>query len=333
MAGTGCRWVLIFVFCLFVVSPKSGMAVNVRIGVPVPEKTKEYKLLQERAERIRLESDGGITIELSFMKDERSRFGEMVAAQELDGCLALETDFTALNLGPQSLAYSLPFLFTSRQQAVSVRAKLDTILLENMGGEMVEALGFVDFGFMYLASSKKLSTREDWTKQVFWLPEAESIVIRGLKSTELQFRQFEVKRVLNDLKSGRVDGVLGPLPLMIMKRWHTALKTVYASPVAYSYGIWTVDKQFFSKLTGEKQHDLAAALNSLGAELERAFSQRTNNAQKVLQRYGIEFVEPDHEVVKQQRAWLQQWIPQAQRELKLSEDILQILTASVKDGE
>ncbi len=331
MAGKYYSFLTALLFTISILLPQNSLAVDIRIGVPVPEKTKEYQLMLDQVDRIRTESEGKINIELHFMKDQQSRFGERVVTGELDGCLAIETDFASLGLGPESLAYSLPFAFPSREKVIEVRTGLDEMLLKNMSNNDVEAIDFVDFGFMYFGSSKDLSTLDEWKQQVFWLPDADSAAIRELKSTGLQFRQLEVKKVLNDLKSAQVDGVLAPLPLLIMKRWHTCLKYIYRVPVAYSYGIWTLHNQFLAALSVEEKNEVSARLKELGNTLENAFQQRTDNAEKVLQRYGIQFIEPVAEITAQEQLWLKQWLSGEQNELKLSETVLQALSAPAMD--
>ncbi len=323
-------WSFVILSYLFLLLQNS-IAAEFHIGVPVPEKTKEYQLLLDRVKLINTQTNGRIAITLHFFTENQAPFGEMVKKGQLDGCLAIETDFSSLGLRKESLVYALPFLFSSSDDVAALRSKLDIPLLKSMSNDEMKAVGFVDFGFIYMGSTESLAAPESWKKQRFWLPASDGFTARCLQSTGLQFSTVEFKRVLNELKNDEIQGVLAPLPLVIMKRWHTQLKCVYRVPVVYSYGIWTVNRNRIAGLDGADSNAFYAALEELGETLEKAMQQRYESSVKVLERYGITFIDPIPAISAEHYGWLRGWLPEVQKELKLSTMMMQHVRNYVYD--
>ncbi len=323
------KWCLAVWGCFFLLLQNSSAA-EIHLGVPIPEKTREHQLLIDQVTRIKAQTQGRIDLRLHFSQEGQAGVGKMVKKGQLDGCLAIETDFSKLGLGEESLVYALPFLFRDSDDVAILRAQLDVPLLENMSNDTVTAVGFVDLGFLYFAaSSKDLATAENWPEQRFWLPLSDGFAGRRLRSTQLQLSNFEFKRVLDALKNDEVQVVLAPLPLIIMKRWHTRLRCVYSTPIVYSYGIWTVNKSLVDGLDSADSKALYACLQELGRTLEKAVHQRYESSLKVLERYNITFINPSPALSAQHYSWLQSWLPTVQQELNLSARVMQYLTSYV----
>ncbi|PIE64664.1 MAG: hypothetical protein CSA26_07195 [Desulfobacterales bacterium] len=322
-------WGLVLLSCIFLPLLES-RAAEIRLGVPVPEKSRECQLLRDQAERIKTQTQGRIDILLRFMKEDQMMAGEMVKNGELDGCLAIEPDFPFLGLGQQSRVYAIPFLFSGSDDVEALRSTLDPLLLESMDNDDVKAVDFVDLGFMYFCSANSLATSDEWKNQLFWLPAADLLVTRLLKATELRFSNIAFKRVLNSLENGEIQGVLSPLPLVIMKRWHTRLKFVYRSPVVYSYGIWAIDRRLIDRFDTAEREAFSTALRELGKTLEKAGQQRYESSVKVLDRYGIVFIEPTSALSARWQEWLQGWLPEVQQELNLSVPVMRRLTEYIE---
>ncbi len=298
-----------FVFFLLVsilVVPETGVALDFRIGLPFPENIREYQLMVDEAKRISIETDGEINFIFSFLTDRKKTFGEDVRDGILDGCLALESDFRALTDSSAPFVYGLPFLFTSREDVEKVRRKLDDQLLEEMGKGSVTPFSFVDFGYSYLVSTKPVDTVQQVEEIVVWAPPVDSVVTAGVKAAGFSFSVAGGKEVLNGLKEGLIDAVVAPLPLIIMKRWHTRLKHVLIWPVAYSYGIWVVSDTTLKKLSAPEKAALQNAFQALGEKLEKAIEKRNKSAEKVMKRYKANFVVPSAALALQWKRYREQ---------------------------
>jgi TRAP-type C4-dicarboxylate transport system substrate-binding protein len=287
---------------LFIIIPKAACALDLLMGVPIPENTREYQTLTEAAKRIPDATDD--TIHLVFSSPDRGKPGlaKKVMDKTLHGGLALGNDFKDLKLGPNAFIYALPFTFVSSRQVNRVRQGLDDDILSDLSKGPYEALGIVDFGFIYMMSSKPLSTPGDWLSRKIWIPEKGSF-ITGLESLGLKTFPIASNEVLTQLNNGTVDALIAPLSGAILKRWHTRIRTVFDSPFAYTYGIWILSDDVFDKLSDNEQKALKEQIPALCSGLSAVFWERSQKARQVLTRYRITFVEPIPDMQNQWARW------------------------------
>ena len=297
-------WFLLFLVFL----PHDVMALELVIGMPLFEQSKEYTLLVEETRRIADQTNGVINISIYSLADKKAEFGPKVLDKSLDGCLALEYDFETLGLGPDAYVYGFPFLFQSFEQMKLLRQELDDHILEAISQGPTTALGFVNFGFTYLVLGPDISLArpEQWSGLKIWVPEIVSV------STDLDMVGFQkvtadAKMVLAGLEDSSIEAVIAPLPVVIMKRWHTRIATVFGYPLAYTSGIWVFNDSVVNSLAEQEYELLKSSLQQLGQLLGSTFESREQSAKKVFARYGIESTNPTDEMTKQLKSWSREY--------------------------
>ncbi|THB77808.1 MAG: hypothetical protein D6B25_05860 [Desulfobulbaceae bacterium] len=299
-------WIILLLLFSLDVQPAVSSDGDLTLGVPFPENTREHTLLFEEIQRINQDSEEGLTISLRFVKDQNDSLADMAVSGELAGLLAVEHDFRTLGLDPDGLLYGLPFTFISENQVASVRSALDPFVLQRLSDGSFTALKIVGFGFMHLVSAKPLTTISDWQSQTIWVPPVDSVSTSGISGIGMTVSMNDPKEVLMGLKSKEIDGLISPLPLLVLKRWHTRMKHIFPYPIAYSYGIWLIEDGRFNELSYGQRRELTESIKKLSLLMSNALSDRSTGAVKVLQRYRIVFAEPENSFAEQWPSFFQQ---------------------------
>jgi len=287
-------------FCCLMLGAVAARAQSLRLGVPFPQDSQEWKAAAEASAEIARATDNRVKIVLSAPDLQAGTAGR-IARGVLDGGLITGTDATELELGPDAMAYAVPFSLTSAEQVDFVRRRLDGEVLARLSAGPYEALAISGFGFAHVMSCKPLSSPADWRTLRIWMPiEGEGWLAQMLKDLGLQAVRLPANKVREGLNTGTVDTLILPPAGAILKRWHTRLKVCFDVPYAYTYGIWVVRDAAVDKLTAA---DRKLVREHLTGRLEQIARQRRQSALDVLRKWRLEFVTPDAVMQAQWNRW------------------------------
>jgi TRAP-type C4-dicarboxylate transport system substrate-binding protein len=277
-------------------------ALEIRLGIPFPEKSKQFK---EAAKALQKAAATKRKTKLVLSSYDASKDGVVakVSGGALDGALVVGKDLATL--GPDALAYALPFTFSSPQQVESVRSEMDATILKKLSAGPYEALGFSEFGLAYLFSGQPIASPQSLLARKIWVPTGGEIG-KSLEGLGLKTVPLSLKEVNGAVKSGTVDTVIATFEMVIYKRWHRRIKKmkVLDCPFAYNYGIWIMRDKAFKDLTPEDRNAVRSCVKSVGQKLEGLSRSNNSSTRKILkQNFKTEFVIPDEALKKQWREW------------------------------
>lgn len=311
-------WVPAF-FCLAVLAG-AARAAELRMSVPFPENTKEWKAVARASKDIAEALKGKVDLVLLPPDKKGPKLAKMILDGTRDGGLVIGRDFADLKLGRDALVYAIPFTFKSTSQVDYVRESLDAEILQKLSAGPYEALGFVEFGSAYAMSSKALSTPDDWQDRRIWTP-TDGKFSACLGGLGLKTVPLPAKNVLKALKNGTVDTVFVPASGAVLKRWHTRIKEVFDVPFVYTYGIWVVADDAIHQLSPDEQIILRKHLLLLCKNLSTTIRSRNEKARKVLNRFEIKFVAPDAVMRRQWDQWAEEVWRYIAKEDKPTEEV------------
>jgi len=293
---------------------------DLRMGVPFPENTKEWKVVAKFAEDLARAPEGKMDIVLVAHEKKGPGIAKKIWDGKLDGGLVTGKDLADPTLGRDALVYAVPFTFKSTGQVDYVREGLDAEIMQRLSAGSYEALAVVEFGPAYMMSSKALSTPDDWRSREIWTP-AEGGFSGCLGSLGLKTAPLPSKNVLKALKDGTADTVFVPPTGAVLKRWHTEIREVFDVPFVYTYGIWIVADDSIDKLSSDQQTTLREHLSRLCEDLSTTIRSRNNKARKVLKRYEIKFITPDAVMRSQWEQWAEEVWRYVAKENKPTEEV------------
>jgi TRAP-type C4-dicarboxylate transport system substrate-binding protein len=159
--------------------------------------------------------------------------------------------FTGVGLGeiaPETRLLDAPWLFRSRGELETLRAKFSKEL-----GAAVEKGGFVllgwtDLGSVYIFTKNPISSPEEMKREKMWVWEGDPIAQAAYKALGVNPVPLSVVDVMQSLQTGMINGVYGPPLGVVALQWHSKLKHIYPVPIAESTGAVLVSKKFFDSL-------------------------------------------------------------------------------------
>lgn len=275
-------------------------AVEIKMGVPFPEDSGEWKAVAEAAKEIAKATNNKVLIVLTA-PGKKEELARKILDGKLDGGLVIGKDFLDLKLDQDALTYAIPFTFKSTSQVDYVRQHLDAEILGKLSAGSYEALAFAEFGFAYMMSSNPLSTPENWQERKIWVPDQGSI-FKCLGDLGLNTVPGLVKDVQKNLKSGAIDSIIVPPSGAILKSWHRRIKEVFDVPYVYTYGIWVVSDKALPELTAAERDAVRKHLDHI---LGKATRKRNFDARQVLIKWKLKFVvpAPGDNMYKQWEKW------------------------------
>jgi len=288
--------------CCFAFLSGLACAGELRMGMPLPSGSREWDIVSQGAERMANLPTGTVRIQLVAPGRNGPRLAAKIKNGTLDGGLVMMQDFDELDLGQDALAYAIPFMFKSTNEMAYIRAKLDEEILQKLSVGPYEAMAIVEFGSAYVMSSKPLADPDDWCTLKSWVP-AEGAFSESLNALNWTAVSLPSKDVRKTLKSGTVDTVIVPPMGAVIKRWHTRLKNMFSVPFVYTYGIWIVSDEALARLTAEEQQTVREYVPLMCRDLSATIRERNDKARQVLDRSGIELIEPNAAMWQQWQSW------------------------------
>ena len=284
--------------CVFIHSMT--FSAEIKLAVPFPESTKEWKVIDTAISKIAVDTDNRVLLKTLPPKLNEA-ITDRITKGELDGGLVVSSQTHLLDISPDAKAYNLPMLFKTARQVDYVRNRLDSEILASASRGAYEAIAFSEFGFAYMMSSQSIATPEDWQERKIWVP-TESNFLNSIKLLNLNTVPVRSDEVSKKLKSGDIDALITPLSGAILKGWHRWIKQIYDQPYMYTYGMWVFKD---SSLKGVADADKKIIMKYLGTPLSRSTRKRSAAARNVLTRFRINFVaqEDNSAMQKQMEKW------------------------------
>lgn len=289
-----------FTFFLILLPLKTISASTFKIATAVPDGTAWMQEMRNAAKTIQTRTENRVKFKFypgGVMGSDKSvlrkiRIGQLHGAAINSGGLA--------DIYPNSLIYGLPLLFKNQNEVDYVRKRMDPIF--NQG---LESAGFVNFGiagggFALFMSSAKLNDIDDLKNNKMWIPEGDIASYETLKALGVTPVILPLTDVLTGLQTGLISTVAAPPSGAIAFQWHTKIKHVADLPIAYTFGVFIINRKSFKKLNESDQKLVRDTLNKTFERLDHSNQEANHSARLALEKNGILFTQPQ---AKAQTTW------------------------------
>jgi TRAP-type C4-dicarboxylate transport system substrate-binding protein len=157
-------------------------------------------------------------------------------------------------------------------------------------------------GFAYLMSNNPIRTTEDLGTHKVWIPGNDPITAAVLKRVGINPIPLPMADVLTSLQTGLLDTIPAPPIAAILLQWHTRVRYLTEIPLSYTYGLLAVDRKVFAKIVPEDQQIVHDVMEGVFKDIDHQNRKDHIAAMKVLQKNGIQFVQPTAEAQAEWRA-------------------------------
>ena len=260
---------------------------TLKIATLSPEGSVWMTLLREGAQQI--ESETAERVKFKFypggvMGDDKAvlrkiRVGQLHGAVITAGGLVQKYNDIGL--------YNMPMAFRSLEEVDYVRQRMDPVLMDGLENKGFVSFGIAEVGFAYAMSKAALSSVDDVQAQKVWVPDNDPGSARALAAFEIAPIPLSIADVLGGLQTGLINSVAVPPVGAIILQWHTQLEHVLDLPLLYIYGLLTVNKRQFERLSVEDQEVVRRVMGEQVAQVNARSRRDHEQASEALVRQGL----------------------------------------------
>ncbi len=313
--------VLLLTSCLSTMSP-AAEAVQLKIATVAPDGSFWMTEARKAADEISARTYGRVSFRFypgGTMGDDSAVLRKMRIGQ-LQGGVFVAGSFE--QVVPDLRIYSLPLLFKSYAEVDAVRAQTDPLLVSALEAGGYHSFGFIEGGFAYIYSTKKVSSFADLKGRKAWLPENDPIGRVLAEEASLSPVPLSLADVLTGLQTGLVDVVTGPPVAAVALQWFTKVKYTIDLPVIYTYGSMVISERAWSSLNAEDQVLVDEVLGRMSTTLDRRAREDNLGAKKALEQQGVVTVNPDADTQQQWEALAERSSARLVEDLGLNRDLV-----------
>lgn len=196
---------------------------------------------------------------------------------------------------------SLPLLFDSIEEARYVREQLEGDLRQRLEEAGYVNFGFAAAGFAHMMSNKPLRTLADLDGRKIWIPEGDRAGFAALRALGVAPVVMPVTDVMTGLQTDLLDSVAVPPVGAVVFQWHTRLKYVTDTPLAYVYAALLIDRKVFERLQPEDRQVVREAMEGIYRKFDKYGVRDNEEAMQALLDSGLEQIKPPAAEVAQWR--------------------------------
>lgn len=286
------RSLLTAIAVLLLAGSASVSAAALKIATLAPEGSSWMREMRAAGDAVKAQTAG--RVELKYFPGGVMGSGETVLRKiklgQLNGGAFAATELTSIF--PDVQIYGLPFLFETIDQVQAARKIVDPMIKAGFEKKGMSIGGITGGGFIYLMSTKPISTQAEMRKTKVWVPEGDSIARVAFDEAGMSPVQLSLGDVYTSLQTGLVDTVGNTTTGAVAFQWATKLKMMIDLPVSYTVGILTFDNRALGKLTPEDKAIVLAEIGKAFAKLESTNAVDDAKTRETLRAEGIEIVKP-----------------------------------------
>lgn len=165
---------------------------------------------------------------------------------QLQGGVLTSSELAAVY--PDSIIYSMPFLFENWAQVDKARVQIDPLLAKGFESRGYKMLGASGIGFAYMMGTKPIRSRAEISGIKLWIPQNDVIAERVFKMGGITPIPLPLGDVFTSLQTGLVDTVANTPSGAVALQWHGKVRSMVDLPMSFVVGFMVLDNKAYQKL-------------------------------------------------------------------------------------
>ncbi|WP_455375194.1 TRAP transporter substrate-binding protein [Kaarinaea lacus] len=268
----------------------TAFAVTLKIATVSPEGATWMVKMREGAKEIKERTQGRVKFKFysgGVMGSDDSVLRKIKIGQLHGGAV---TGGSLIDIYPELMVYSLPFVFRSFEEVDAVREKIDPLLTQGLEQHGFVTFGLAEGGFAYLMSNNRVESTDDLKNQKVWVMSGDKLSQTVFESASVSPILLPISDVMTGLQTGLVDTVATSLIAAIALQWHTRVKFITDAPLSYFLAMLTVSKKAFDKIKPEDQVIVKQVMKTTFEKINAQNRIDNESARGALEKQGINFV-------------------------------------------
>lgn len=313
----------------FVCMPAFGQ--TFKISTLYPDGTAILVALKNAAKEIDTNTKGRVKFKFypgGVMGDDKAVFRKIRIGQ-LHG--AITQGGAVAQFYKDSQVYNTPLAFKNFEEVDYVRSKMDQGIIDGLEKSGWITFGLIDGGFAYVMANQPVKNVSDLRQQKLWLPANDPASEKASKAFEVKPIVLNIGEVLTSLQTGAINAIAVPPGIALTLQWFSRVKYMTDLPLMYAYGLMTIQKKSFSKLSPEDQKVTRDTLLQVFKKLDADNRQDAIKAFDAIKNQGIEIVVPEENDLKEWQTYGDRATADLISRNEFSQAILDILNGHLKD--
>jgi TRAP-type C4-dicarboxylate transport system substrate-binding protein len=272
------------------IGPAPAEAVTLKLATVAPEGTAWVTEMRRTAAEITRRTDGRVKVKLypgGVMGSEATVLRKMRIGQLHGGAF---TSGGLTGVYREIDVYGLPFLFRSYAEVDYVRSRVDDRLRAGLEDAGLVVLSLSETGFAYFMSTRPVQDLADLRRTKVWALETDRMTRTALEISGVSPVSLPISDVYTGLQTGLLETVAAPPMAAIGLQWHTKVKFLADSPVAYVVGVLALDPRAFSRLSPPDRKVLREVIAETAARLDEQTRAGNREAREALEAQGIQLI-------------------------------------------
>ncbi len=280
-------------------APQRRRVNKLRLGTIAPKNSIYHEALLRLRQQWR-EISGG-TVELAIYPggvagDEITMLRKMRAGQ-MQAALISGSGMSFLDEGISAL--QVPMMFRSIDEFDFVRSKMAPTLESRLADKGYSVLGWGDAGRAYFFSVNEFRTPEDVRQMKLYTSKGDEEMLKLYDEFGFRAVPLDLTELQANLETGLVEVFAVPPLLAAGYQWFGSAPNMLDLPFVSIVGALLISTEVWNGIPPDLQVDLQQAAASVAAEIETAVRAQEEKAITEMQRYGLNVIEADEDLVSQ----------------------------------
>jgi TRAP-type C4-dicarboxylate transport system substrate-binding protein len=276
--------------------PLSAQQYTIKFATLAPEGSTWIKVMRDFDSAVRTESGGRLGFKLypgGVAGDEKDVIRKIRLGQYGGG------GFTGVGIGEVAKKVRIldaPLFFKTYDEVEYIEQKYDAEFDKAIKDGGFVLLGWAEVGFIYVFSSKLVTTFADLKSLKAWMWEGDPIAQAAYQAIGVSPVPLSITDVMTSLQTGMIDSVYSSPYALIALQWFTRVSYAMSQPLADALGAAIISKKIYDSLPDDLKTIL---LTNAKKFLDKVtLSSRLDNAKAIetLKQRGMKFVPAPKEV-------------------------------------
>ncbi len=277
---------LYLVFALFLI-PQVQAQQSLKIATLAPDGSSWMKELRIAAKEIETTTQGRVLVKFypgGVMGPDAVVLRKIRLGQLHGGVL---TSSELASVYPDSIIYSMPFMFDSWDEVDKSRAQIDPMLAKGFEAKGYKMLGVSGIGFAYLMGTKPIRTRAEMNAVKLWIPQNDIIAERVFRQGGITPIPLPLGDVFTSLQTGLVDTVANTPSGAVALQWHGKVRGMVDLPMSFVVGFMVLDIKAYQKLTPADQASVSKIFGAAAKRMDANIKRDDTAALAAMKKQGL----------------------------------------------
>lgn len=223
---------------------------------------------------------------------------------------------------PDSIVYSMPFMFENWAEVDKARAQIDPQIAKGFEAKGYKMLGASGIGFAYMMGTKPIRTRAEMSAIKLWIPQNDVVAERVFRQGGITPIPLPLGDVFTSLQTGLVDTVANTPSGAVALQWHGKVRGMVDLPMSFVVGYMVLDIKAYQKLSPADQASVSKILGSTAKKMDANIKRDDAAALAAMKKQGLVVTKLDALETARWRAIGAQVTTQLEKEKIISSEML-----------